>query len=216
MPDRCSECQRPLKPVVALDIDGTLGDYHAHFIQFAEGYTGDKLPGPSGYDGSMRFWEYLGMELPLYRDIKLAYRQGGLKRTMPPYLGASELSRRVKEAGAEIWICTTRPWLRLDNIDPDTREWLRRNNVSYDHMIYGDDKYEQLSTLVKADRVVGVLEDLPEQVEIAAHLGFDPIMIAQPHNYLARTPSGAMVASGLGLAARALESRVLTWHAQQQ
>lgn len=212
MRTRCSECQRPLKPVVAIDIDGTLGDYHGHFIQFAEGYLGRALPQHEEYSGTATFWQYLGLELPLYREVKLAYRQGGMKRTMPRYSGSNHMTHNLHEAGAEIWICTTRPWLRLDNVDPDTREWCRRNDIYYDYMIYGDDKYQQLDMLVTADRVVGVFEDLPDQIGVAATLGYDPIMKGNYHNRYYSVPEGAMVAESSWLATRALRERVLNWY----
>lgn len=171
----------PVKPVVAIDIDGTLGDYHGHFMDFAEGWLGEHFA-DRNYRGHERFWEFLNLDHRLYRDIKLAYRQGGMKRTMPVFEGAAELTNNLRRAGAEIWIATTRPWQRLDNVDPDTREWLRRNGIVYDYMIYGDDKYPQLRNLVDTHRIVGVLEDLPEQVEEAEALSMNPVVINRQHN----------------------------------
>src|SRR4051812_4114759 len=110
---RCSECSREVQPVVAIDIDGTLADYHWHFTEFAEKYLGRKLS--FDYDGATEFSEYLGIDKATYREIKLAYRQGGLKRWMPPFKGASTFVRLVKEMGNEVWLTTTRPYLRLDN-----------------------------------------------------------------------------------------------------
>lgn len=169
----CSECSRVVRPVVALDIDETLGLYHEHFRRFASGYVGRELP--EGYDGSEPFWSYLGLELFKYRQVKLAYRQGGMKRSMPVREGARELVSKAHELGAEIWITTTRPYLRLDNIDPDTQEWIARNGLRYDHMLYDEDKYLQLASLVDPDRVVFVLDDLREQVEAATSVFGDAV-----------------------------------------
>lgn len=149
------------KPIVALDIDGTLGDYHSHFLWFAERYLGKPMPDPATINPGLRLSKFMGVTQRAYRECKLAYRQGGMKRWMPCYDGASELTTALRRAGAEVWICTTRPYLRLDNIDPDTREWLRRNGIKYDGMLYGDDKYRELKRQV-GFRVAGVLEDLPE------------------------------------------------------
>lgn len=179
---RCSNCQEVLSPVVALDIDGTLGNYHEHFIEFAEGWLGMGLPSHEQYDGSLPFWQYLGLDLPLYREVKLAYRQGGLKRTMPAYQYANTMTQRLREEGVEIWIATTRPYLRLDNIDPDTRAWLDRNQIHYDHMIYGDDKYRQLTAIVNPGRIIGVLDDLPEQAVDAHDRGLRPVLRQNYHN----------------------------------
>lgn len=150
------------KPVVALDIDGTLGDYHGHFLRFAEGWYGRPMPSPEEMNPGLPLHRFMRTHKKTYRECKLAYRQGGMKRTMPCYSGASELTRAIRKAGAEVWICTTRPYLRLDNIDPDTREWLRRNRIQYDAVIYGEDKYRELRRQVGPDRTVSVVDDLPE------------------------------------------------------
>jgi len=216
---KCSDCRKPMDPVVALDIDGTMGRYHEHFIEFAEGWLGRNLLPWRAYTGEETFWQFLGLELPQYREIKLAYRQGGAKRTMPTYLGARTLARTLREEGCEVWICTTRPHLRLDNVDPDTREWLRRNEIPYDYMIYGDDKYQQLHKLTQAGRVIGVLEDLPEQFDEAEHLGLEPIMIKREHNLAYRrlcSGHGIHMNTAVNLkeARTMLQARVLAWRAQ--
>ena len=71
----CSDCQRVIRPVVALDIDGTLGDYHTHFQAFAEMYLG--MPLRRGFDGEGDFGDYMGLPKHVYREIRLSYRQGG-------------------------------------------------------------------------------------------------------------------------------------------
>ncbi len=165
---RCTTCSAVIGPVVAIDIDGTMGQYHGHLIQFMEAYTGRrcessfKEAGP----GSMGRWamEAFGLEEHEFREAKLAYRQGGGKRSMPVYPGAALLCRTVRDAGAELWLTTTRPYLRLDSTDPDTRHWLHRHGIKYDHLLYDDNKYQRLGELVDRERVVMVLDDLPEMM----------------------------------------------------
>jgi hypothetical protein len=103
---------------------------------------------------------------------------------MPLYDGALELCGTVRAAGAELWLTTTRPYLRLDNVDPDTRAWLERHHILYDHMIYDEQKYPLLAELVGADRVVAVLDDLPEQLQSAAAVfgAQVPIMRSMSYN----------------------------------
>lgn len=171
------------KPVVALDIDGTLGDYHGHFLRFAAGWYGRPMPSPEDINPGLPLHRFMKTTKRTYRDCKLAYRQGGMKRSMPCYSGASDMSRALRRAGAEIWICTTRPYLRLDNIDPDTREWLRRNKIQYDAVIYGEDKYRELVRQVDLDRIVAIADDLPEMVRAASSLGISNIYLKeQPYN----------------------------------
>lgn len=169
-------------PVVAIDVDGTIGDYHAHFLRFAADWYGRDMPDPSDINPGLPLHKFMRTSKATYRQCKLAYRQGGLKRSMPAYPGASDLTTMVRKAGAELWITTTRPYLRLDNIDPDTRHWLRRHGIQYDAVIYGERKYRDLARIVGADRVAAVLDDLPEQVAVADSLGLPTILRDQPYN----------------------------------
>lgn len=161
-----------------------MGDYHNHFWSFAQGWAGRTLRHPEEWDraNKVSFYRHLGMSQASYRKCKLAYRQGGLKRTMPAFSGARDLTVDVRKRGAQVWVCTTRPYLRLDNIDPDTREFLRRNGIQYDGLLYGEDKYRDLRQIVGQDRVVVVLDDLPEQIRKAQHEGFPTLLKAGPHN----------------------------------
>lgn len=179
------------KPVVALDIDGTLGDYHTHFLRFAADWFGRAFPAPDTINPGLPLWKFMGITQREYRDCKLAYRSGGLKRWMPCYAYSAELTRNIRRAGAEVWICTTRPYLRLDNIDPDTREWLRRNDIQYDAVLFDridekGSKYEELKRQA-GDRVCAILDDLPEMLleakEFYPDCGLPVIYLrAQPYN----------------------------------
>jgi uncharacterized HAD superfamily protein len=169
-------------PVVALDIDGTLSDYHGYFLAFAEKWCGKPMPLPEAINPGLPLYRHMHVSKARYRECKLAFRQGGLKRSMPVYEGAQELSRAIRKAGAELWITTSRPYLRLDNIDPDTREWLRRNKIQYDAVIYGTHKYRDLARIVGVERVAAVLDDLPEMIEQAATVGLPYLMRDQPYN----------------------------------
>lgn len=160
---------------MALDIDGTLGDYHGHFAGFASMYLGvHSLEADEMYDGGdpYREWfcETYGVDETTFREIKLAYRQGAMKRSMPIFPAAAQLTRMVRDLGAELWLTTTRPWERFDRVDPDTRWWLERNEIEYDGLIYDDDKYSVLFERVEASRVVTVLDDEEAQLVEASKL----------------------------------------------
>lgn len=174
------------KPVVALDLDGTLGNYHKWFLEFAEMWFGRPMPDPAKINPGMPLYKFMKVKQAEYRECKLAYRQGGLKRGMPAYDGASELTQSVRSAGAELWICTTRPYLRLDNIDPDTREWMHRNRIEYDGLLFDGleyPKYEELAQQVDPDRIVAVIDDLPEQIVNANKAGLRRLYLRdQPYN----------------------------------
>ena len=178
-------------PIVALDIDGTLGDYHSHFLWFAERWLGMNMPSATDINPGMRLSTFMGIPHPVYTECKLAYRQGGLKRFMPVYPFASELTQKIHAAGAQVWICTTRPYLRLDNIDPDTREWLRRNKIEYDAVLFEglvdggntSTKYGDLVEQAGAPRIVAAVDDLPEQTADAKFNGIRQVYLRdQPYN----------------------------------
>jgi hypothetical protein len=124
-----------------------------------------------------------------YRACKLAFRQGGMHRSMPVYPGADKMVRSYRSAGAEVWLCTTRPYLRLDGIHPDTRHWLRRNKIQYDGLLFGPNKYRDLARNVDPARVIAVLDDLVEMLEQAESVGFPVYLRDQPYNrYIEKYP----------------------------
>lgn len=167
-------------PVFGLDIDGTLAYYHLHFLRFAREWLGK--PVEMYYDGTVPLYRHLHVSKTTYRQIKLAYRMGGLKRSMPPIPWAASLTRTLRSWGAEVWVCTSRPYLSHDNIDSDTRHWLRRNGFACQGIIWGEHKYRELARTVSSDRVVTVLDDLPEMCDQAHSLRIEPVLALRDHN----------------------------------
>jgi phosphoglycolate phosphatase-like HAD superfamily hydrolase len=169
-------------PIVAIDVDGTLGDYHGHFLRFAADWYGREMPDPAEINPGLPLHKFMRTSKATYRQCKLAYRQGGLERSMPVYDGANELCRSVRKAGAELWLCTTRPYLKYDQLYKDTLHWLRRHRIPYDAVIHGPNKYRDLVRTVARDRVAAVLDDLPELITQADTIGLDTILRDQPYN----------------------------------
>ena len=167
----CSRCSEPILPIVAVDIDGTLGDYHGHFLNFAAEYLGRLPRRDMAYIGDRAFSNFcedaFKISLTEYRQVKLAYRQGGLKRSMPIFPGAKDLCETIALLGAELWLTTTRPYLSLDTVVPDTEAWLERHRIRYTNLLFDEDKYRQLRERVDQRRVVVVLDDLPEMIHAA-------------------------------------------------
>lgn len=225
---RCSDCSHTVNPIVAIDVDGTLGDYHSHWLRFATHWLYDDDDAMkmqlemslNTYDGTEPFSQYcmdmMNIDLATYRLIKLAYRQGGMKRTMPINKWATAVTHFVRACGAELWITTTRPYLSLDNIVPDTVEWLNRHGIVYDHMLFDEDKFATLANRVDSERVVAVLDDLPEMYDAAAlvlHYGNDvPILIKSVYNAGVRRP----LMSDLDATIPIIDYRIKQWREQHE
>lgn len=208
---KCTECSQDIKPIVALDIDGTLTDYHNTFAGFAANYF--DIPMVTSWNGYGEMEDWMGLTKAEYREAKLAYRQGGMKRLQPILPGAKELTYALRRAGAEVWLTTTRPWNRFDSTDPDTRHWLDKHEIHWDHLLYNDVKYSQLGILVDPERVVGVLEDLPDQYAMAAVVfgGRVPLLIKRQHNEWQRETENYRTAQDLTEAASMLTASVGIW-----
>lgn len=163
----CTNCSHLIRPVVAVDLDGTLGDYHGHFEDFAMDWLGIGWV-TNSYTGDIRYREWFcdayGVDETTFRLIKLAYRQGGMKRTMPAHREAGWVMRSLAKQ-AEVWVTTTRPWARYDRVDPDTVEWLRRNRISHDGLLFDEHKIDELYERIDPSRVVAVLDDEPRVLE---------------------------------------------------
>jgi hypothetical protein len=203
----------PLRPVVSIDIDGTIADYHKHFTNFAKQWLGYKSLLPD-WDPELKgeFSEALGLEKHVYRQIKLAYRQGGMKRSIPPLGRPEDLFENLYDLQIQPWVCTTRPWERLDNIDPDTQEWLRRNGVKPYGMLYGEQKYRDLIEIVGKDRILAVIDDLPEQIETANSLGLKTILRTGQHNAWWREQHPEQhIANGLSQILGDVEAALIDW-----
>lgn len=178
---KCTDCHQEIKPVVAVDIDGTLGDYHKHFAWFCSKYWGDRVA-RYPYDGSGEFEDSLDLSKEEYRQAKLAYRMGGMKRWLPLFADTKPFMDMVANLGAEVWVATTRPWHSVQNIDSDTQWWLQSHGFRVDGLLYGEDKYSLLIDTVGIDRVIGVVDDLPFQLGYAEALGLNAWQVDRSHN----------------------------------
>ena len=172
------------RPVLGLDIDGTIAAYHEHYLAFVEAWLGK--PVPRKYDGSVPLHTWCGISKATYRESKRAYRMGGAKRSMPtlapPLPDAARLTHTVAKWGVDVYLCTTRPYLAHDNIDPDTRHWVRRNGVRCRGVIWGEHKYRDLVRMVGKGRVFAVVDDLPTMCDQAASLNVPTVFALRDHN----------------------------------
>lgn len=206
---KCTDCNQEVLPVVAVDVDGTISDYHFHLIHFIRDYYDLPHEAVIKFDGSEGISEYLGITKDEYRSAKLAYRQGGQKRLQPVLPGVAQMFRVLREWGVEVWVTTTRPYQRFDSTDPDTRFWLDRHGIDYDHLLYDDDKYVRLSEIVDPARVIAVLDDLPDKYDEAESVGLDPILVKNPWNRAVHRP---VEAASLNHALMIIKGRMERWN----
>lgn len=208
---KCTECGMAVLPIVAVDIDGTLAEYHNRLQTFACDYHDRQVPMQT-WDGRGNFEDHLGLTQAEYREAKLAYRQGGYKRTAPLMPYAKEFMWLLNGMNVEVWITTTRPWSRLDSVDPDTKFWLERHGIRYKHLLFDEHKYEKLAEIVDPRRVIAVVDDLPEMLdEAAAYLPIAVrLLIERPHNKF----GGGGKPTSLPLALDDIKAAVTRWEAR--
>jgi hypothetical protein len=214
----CTQCSKPVRPVVAVDIDGTLGNYHEHFETFAQRWLGvhdEAWVVDLGYDGSQPYRDWFtmkyGVDVTTFRAIKLAYRQGGMKRTMPVYAHAQGTVVALRQR-AEVWLTTTRPHDRYDRIDPDTVEWLRRHRIPFDALLFDEDKIGELYRNVDAQRVVAVLDD--EVAHLERVPTGTPILLRSQYNEQAEWDNGE--ASSLPSAWHMINQLLQEWEEEHE
>lgn len=189
---RCSSCSAEVKWVVAVDIDGTLAKYHRGYRDFVAKYD-ERDDLPLGWDGIGEFRDALGLTKREHHERKLAYRAGGFKRWMDAFPYVSTMMHELKRLNVEIWMTTTRPWMRMDNVDTDTVEWLRRNGVPHDHLLFDEDKYGKLLELVDPERIVAVLDDEEEQRDRCAQLRLPFVLRSMQWNTGIKNHSGPAI-----------------------
>lgn len=212
---KCSDCSENIQPVVCIDIDGTLAQYHNTFARFLEEY----LPCedlPRDWDGHGEFSDHLEVDKHQYRQAKLAFRAGGFKRWMPPFSGATKFMHGLQSMGLEIWVTTTRPWQRMDSVDPDTKEWLRRNGIPYRRLLFDDEKYTRICELIDPKRVVMVLDDEIDHAEKCQDLGLPFVLFGTEwNNDVHEDFTGFPRVDGYEEATKLAEERIGIGHALQ-
>jgi len=179
---KCEDCGKPVLPVVALDVDGVLSDYHGNFLRFAYRWLYREWHNDVDYQGDEDLASCLGITKETYRQIKLAYRQGGQKRFQREIGNVRYLTRAINELGFDLWITTTRPYNKFDNTDPDTISWLKYHEVDFRGLIYDDDKYKILRSIVGQERIVMVVDDLKVNCIKARDLGLPTYQFLNNYN----------------------------------
>jgi hypothetical protein len=174
---KCSNCSANVKWVVAIDVDGTMAKYHRAYRDFLILYDNRvSWQTPNTWTGLGEFRDVFGLTQHEHHERKLAFRAGGFKRWMDKFDSAGWMMKRLQQMGLEVWVTTTRPWMRMDNVDRDTLEWLRRWDIPFDHLLFDEDKYGRLMELVDPERILLVLDDENEQIQRCEELALPAVL----------------------------------------
>lgn len=153
--------------VIAIDIDGVLGQYPYWFIKFVN----DSLN--EDFATLKELNETLGTEM--YEDMKDKYRQSGIKSKMPTNDGASTVTNYLKVLGFKIVIITSRPYEKYSRIYPDTLEFLKYNNIYFDAILW--DKEKHLTIIKEFPNLVALVEDNYDNARAVAKEGYKVLLM---------------------------------------
>lgn len=114
--------------IALVDIDGVLAQFPQYFIKcFNEEYHTD-------------YKRYDDIPVEIRNVYKEYYRASGKKAEIPLLSGAKEFLDQLKQRNYTIILFTNRPVYLYKNIAYDTTKWATINNLSYDAILFAEDK----------------------------------------------------------------------------
>jgi hypothetical protein len=138
-----------LNKIAIFDIDGVLADYPKCFLSWVNDNYNLK------YDSIDEMKKTI--EISRYEEIKLKYRQCGIKRKLPIDKDIVSLIKKCKNVGFTIWIVTTRP--DIEPVKSDTLFWLKNNKVPFNEVFFVNDKKSFLKNLKCNKNINLILDD---------------------------------------------------------
>lgn len=126
------------KKVCAIDLDGVVVQYPEFFVEFINKKTNANHQNLFDARKNLSNDEYL--------EMKDAYRQSGVKQTIPLRDGAKEFVEFLKSKDYSVVIITKRPYKKYFRIFADTKANLDSNKIPYDGVIFDSEKHK---TIVK-------------------------------------------------------------------
>lgn len=163
------------KKVVVLDIDNTLVDYTAAWLQYIFDRTGLRYT-------TIADAKFL-LNKELYVQLKEEYRASGRKRDlelMSPAIPA--LLNKLVEMGWRIAIVSSRPAYKNPMVAQDTLIWLMAHSIPTDYIYFTEDKHILIERLFKDCSHCYVIEDEIEFAEKILASGF-AVMLVNPEAY---------------------------------
>ncbi len=178
--------------IVGVDIDGTLADYPASYVEFMGDVLRNKYP---EYYARYLKIRATGMPIDNYdigaffelpydvaRDVKDLYRQTGQKRFIGVCPGAKVLLDALKAQGYTVVLLTARPYEVYKRMFADTISWLRNADLQYDGLIFDENKEERLVKEFGAENVKFFVDDVVGNVNAIAEKGIRCYLVNKPYN----------------------------------
>lgn len=110
-------------PIILVDMDGVLADFDRHFMTVWSA----RYPDRPALDQSRRTSFYIKDEFkPEYlQDIRDIFEEPGFYLSLPPIQGAVESMQNMKQAGYDVWICSS-PKMNYRYCAPEKYQWVER------------------------------------------------------------------------------------------
>ena len=150
---------------IGIDIDGVLTDEHTYVLDNGTKYFSENnisyIVNRNVYDSE----EIFGVSEDEYNNFWKEYIFE-YSKNIPIRCHASDIIKKLKEKGNEIFIITSRSFTTYENENKDkmqylVKEWLNKNSVLYDEIIFTREKAD----ICKQNNIDLMIEDKPENIE---------------------------------------------------
>lgn len=158
---------------IALDMDGVLVDYQAHFIKDFNNKTGRSL---TKEDWNDHYFSKTGLTPKEFWDIVIRHSKNGDFRYLSPIEGAREGVKEIRENNS-IHILTH----RTGQAREDSVYWLDANGIEYESISFSNEHYSK----GKLCHLLGLevaIEDTYEKAMDMANYGIEVLLYDQPWN----------------------------------
>ena len=125
--------------VCAIDLDDVLADSTKFWLEFLSQHLHEKFDDLHVAKNTVPY--------QVYKDLKLQYRQSGVKIDIPIIEYADSMTNHLKQLGYLIVIMTARPIEEFPVLYSITEKWLIKNNIAYDSIIFSKSKHIKTMTL---------------------------------------------------------------------
>ena len=150
---------------IGIDIDGVLTDEHTYVLDNGTKYFSENnisyIVNRNVYDSE----EIFGVSEDEYNNFWKEYIFFFFSN-ISIRCNASDIIKKLKEKGNEIFIITSRSFTTYENENKDkmqylVKEWLNKNSVLYDEIIFTREKAD----ICKQKNIDLMIEDKPENIE---------------------------------------------------